>query len=233
MGAAPFPGGTGAGAGAAGRSGAPPSPGRRWLVLGLAGAAIVVAGLTAGLVWSRVLGPSAHRGARSASSGAPAAAASLPAGYHWYTRPVATGGTARGFTLAVPAGWQARQQGPATYLWNPASGAIISVSPAPATARGPMWEGRVLKRAALGQGAFASYRRMASAPFLSRGKLAGAWRFAYRRPGKGAVDGLVVVTQANAPDGGSFELTATAPVRSWLATRIAFAEAVRTFSPRT
>jgi eukaryotic-like serine/threonine-protein kinase len=236
MGAAPFPDGTGAGAGPAGRAGAPPSPGRRWLVLGLAGAAIIVAGLTAGLVWSRVMGPSAHSStgsASSASSGAHAAAASPPAGYHWYTRQAATTGTARGFTLAVPAGWQARQQGPVTYLWNPASGAIISVSPAPAIVSGPMWEGRVLKRAALGQGAFASYRRIAGVPFLSRGKLVGAWRFAYRRPGTGAVDGLVVVTQANALDGGSFELTATAPVRSWLATRTAFAEAVRTFSPRT
>jgi eukaryotic-like serine/threonine-protein kinase len=236
MGAAPFPDGTGAGVGPAGRSGAPPSPGRRWLVLGLAGAAIVVAGLAAGLVWSRVMGPSSHSStgsASSAGSGAHTAAASPPAGYHWYTRQAATAGTARGFTLAVPAGWQARQQGPVTYLWNPASGAIISVSPAPATVSGPMREGRVLKRAALGQGAFASYRRIAGVPFVSRGKLAGAWRFAYRRPGTGAVDGLVVVTQANAPDGGSFELTATAPVRSWLATRIAFAEAVRTLSPRT
>jgi eukaryotic-like serine/threonine-protein kinase len=235
MGAAPLPDGTGAGTGPAGRPGAPSSPGRRWLALGLAGAAIVVAGLAAGLVWSRVMEPSAHSStgsASSAGSGAPAAAASLPAGYHWYTRPAAAGGTARSFTLAVPAGWQARQEGTVTYLWNPASGAIISVSPAPATASGPMWESRVLKRAALGQGAFASYRQIAGAPFLSRGKLAGAWRFSYRKPGTGAVDGLVVVTQADAPGGGSFELTATAPVRYWVATRIAFAEAVRTFSPR-
>jgi eukaryotic-like serine/threonine-protein kinase len=225
MGAAPFPGGTATGAGPAGRPGPPPSPGRRWLVLGLAGAVIVVAGLAAGLVWSRVTGPSALSGA---GSGAPAVAAPLPAGYHWYTRPA---GTAPGFTLAAPAGWQPRRQGTVTYLWNPASGAIMSISPAPAAASGPVWEARVLKRAGLGQGTFASYRRIAGASFLSRGKLAGAWRFAYRQPGTGAVDGLVVVTSASAPGGGSFELTATAPARSWLATRIVFAEAVRTFSP--
>ena len=62
-------------------------------------------------------------------------------------------------------------------------------------------------------------------------RLAGAWRFTYRQPGTGAVDGLVVVTQANAAGGGSYELTATAPARYWLATGIAFAEAVRTFRP--
>ena len=224
LGAAPFPGGTAAGAGAAGQPGAPPAPRRNWLVLGLAGAAIVVAGLAAGLVWSRVM-------ASDPGSGAPAATAPLPAGYRWYTRPAATAGTARGFTLAVPAGWQTRQQGTATYLWNPASGAIISVSPAPAAAGSPAWQARVLRRAGLGQGTFASYRRIAVAPFLSHGKLAGEWRFIYRRPGTGEVDGLVVVTRANARGGGSFELTATAPARHWLGTGIAFAEAVRTFSP--
>jgi tRNA A-37 threonylcarbamoyl transferase component Bud32 len=245
MGAAPFPDGTAAGADPAARPGRPSSPGRRWLVLGLAVAAIVVAGLAAGLVWSRVTGPSAPGstggagsvagagGAAGAGSRAPAVAAPLPAGYRWYTRPAAAAGTAPGFTLAAPAGWQPRRQGTVTYLWNPALGAIISVSPAPTAGSGPAWETRVLKRAGLGQGAFASYQRIAGASFLSRGKLAGAWRFAYRQPGTGAVDGLVVVTQANAPGGGSFELAATAPARSWLTTRIAFAEAVRTFSPRT
>jgi eukaryotic-like serine/threonine-protein kinase len=229
MGAVPSPDGAAAGAGPAGRPGAPSSPRRRWLVLGLVGAAIVVAGLAAGLVWPRGTAPTADS-AGSAGSGAPAATAPLPAGYHWYTRRAATG-KARGFTLAVPAGWQPRRQGTVTYLWNPASGAIISVSPAPAAAGSPTWQTRVLNRAGLGQGAFARYRRIASAPFLSHGRLAGAWRFTYRQTGTGAVDGLVVVTQANAAGGGSFELTATAPARYWLGTEIAFAEAVRTFSP--
>jgi eukaryotic-like serine/threonine-protein kinase len=229
MGAASLPDGTAAGAGPADRAGAPSSPGRRWLVLGLASAAIVVAGLAAGLVWSRATAPAADS-ARSAGGGAPTATAPLPAGYHWYTWRAATG-KARGFTLAVPAGWQPRRQGTATYLWNPASGAIISVSPAPAAAGSPTWQTRVLNRAGLGQGAFASYRRIAGAHFLSHGRLAGAWRFTYRQTGTGAVDGLVVVTQASAAGGGSFELTATAPARYWLGTEIAFAQAVRTFSP--
>jgi eukaryotic-like serine/threonine-protein kinase len=230
MGAAPFPDAAAGGAVPAGRPGAPPSPGRRWLLLVLAGAAIVVGGLAVGLAWSRATAPSTGS-VGSASGGAPAATAPLPAGYRWYTRPAGTAGKARGFTLAMPAGWQPRQQGTVTYLWNPASGAIISVSPAPAAAGSPTWQTRVLNRAGLGRGTFASYRRIASAPFLSHGRLASAWRFTDRQPGTGAVDGLVVVTQANAAGGGSFELTATAPSRYWLGTEIAFAEAVRTFSP--
>jgi len=234
MGAAPLPSGSAADASLAGPGAQPgtrPAAGRRLLAAGLAGVVIVVAGLVAGLVWSRAAGPSAPAGAGSGSGGAPSAAAALPAGYHWYTGS-ATAGAAHSFAMAVPAGWQARQQGSVTYLWNPPSGAIISVSPAPGAGSGRGWEARVLERAALGRGSFASYRRLAVAPFLLPGQLAGAWRFAYRQPGMGAVDGLVVVTQVNAPGGQQYELTATAPVRYWLATRTAFAEAVRTFSPR-
>jgi tRNA A-37 threonylcarbamoyl transferase component Bud32 len=240
MGAAPFPAGPGAGAGPAGRSGAPPSPGRRLLVLGLAGAAIVIAGLAAGLMWSRAMGPPAHSlpgpptRASSASSGAHLVAPPLPAGYRWYTRPAAVpAGAAPGFMMAAPAGWQARQQGTTTYLRNPASGAIISVSLAPAATSGPVGKARMLERAALGRGSFAGYRRIAITPFLLGGKPAGAWRFTYWQPGTGAMDGLVVIMPGSATGGRQpYELMATAPAASWLHTRIAFAEAVRTFSPR-
>jgi eukaryotic-like serine/threonine-protein kinase len=224
MGAAPFPGTAGAATGRAGRPGAHPSRGRRLAVLGLGGAAIVVAGLAVGMVLSRALGPSAP--------GPPAAAGPLPAGYRWYTSPATISGTAPGFTMAVPAGWQARQQGATTYLRDPASGDTISVSPAPAAAGGPVREARMLERAALVRGAFTGYRRIAIAPILVRGKLAGAWRFAYRRAGTGVMDGLVVVTQMTAPGGHQpYEFTATAPAGHWLPVRAAFAEAVRTFSP--
>ena len=225
MGAAPFPGTAGPETGQTGRPGPPPPSRRRRLaVLGLGGAAIVVAGLAVGVVLSRAMGPSA--------SGTPAAAAPLPAGYHWYTPPATISGTAPAFTMAVPAGWQARQQGTTTYLRDPAAGDTISVSPAPDAVGGPVREARMLERAALVRGSFTGYRRIAIAPILVRGKLAGAWRFAYRQPGTGAMDGLVVVTQMTAPGGHRpYEFTATAPAGHWLPARAAVAEAVRTFSP--
>ncbi len=218
MGAAPFPAGTGTGAGLAGRPAARPSAGRRLLAVGLAAAAVVLAGL----VWWLV-----------ASGGAATAAGPLPAGYRWYTRPAGAAG-APGFTMAAPAGWRAHRRGAATYLRNPVSGGIIGVTLAPATAGGPVREERMLERAALARGTFTGYRRIAITPILLRGKLTGAWRFTYRPPGAGVMDGLVVVTQLTAPGGGRpYELMAAAPAASWPQTRAAFAEAARTFSPRS
>jgi tRNA A-37 threonylcarbamoyl transferase component Bud32 len=226
-GVAPLPAGPGAGTGAAGRSGTRPTPGRRSLALGLVGAAIVVAGLAAGLMWSRMTGPPAH-----GVAGRPAHAP-LPAGYRWYTRLADPAGTAPGFMMAVPAGWQARQQGTTTYLRNAASGGIISVSRPPVAVSGPVREARALERVALGRGSFAGYRRIAVTPFVLRGKFAGAWRFTYRQPGAGTMDALVVVTPGGAPGNGRpYELMATAPAAYWPHTRTVFAEALRTFSPR-
>jgi hypothetical protein len=224
IGAAPFPGTAGPGTGQTSQPGTLSSRGRRLAVLGVGGAAIVVAGLAVGMVLSRAMGPS--------TPGTPAAAAPLPAGYRWYTPPATTSGTAPAFTMAVPAGWQARQQGTTTYLRDPAAGDTISVSPAPAAGGGPVREARALERAAADRGSFTGYRRIAIAPILVRGKLAGAWRFAYRQPGTGAMDGLVVITQMTAPGGHQlYEFTAIAPARHWLPAKAAFAEAVRTFSP--
>ena len=71
MGAAPFPAGTGAGAGPAGRPAARPSAGRRLLAVGLAAAAVVLAGL----VWWLVARPPPAGGH---GRGRPAAAGRLP-----------------------------------------------------------------------------------------------------------------------------------------------------------
>jgi hypothetical protein len=227
MGAAPFPARPGGGAGPAGRPAARPPAGRRLLVLGLAGAAVVLAGL----LWWLVAGPPAHGRASGTGGGAATAAGPLPAGYRWYTRPARAAG-APGFTMAAPAGWQAHRRGAATLLRNPVSGGIIGVTLTPATAVGPVREARMLERAALARGTFTGYRRIAITPFLVRGRLAGAWRFSYRPPGGGVMEALVVVTQVTAPGGHRpYELMAAAPAMSWPQTMSAFAEAARTFSP--
>jgi len=226
-GAAPFPAGTAADA-PAGRPGARPPVGRRPLALGLAVAVVI-----AGLVWWLVAGPSAHGRASGAHGAAAPAAGPLPAGFRWYSRP-AGGAGAPGFTLVAPAGWQAHRRGVATYLRNPVSGGIIGVTLAPATAGGPVREARILERAAVARGTFTGYHRIAVTPFLVRGKLAGAWRFRYRQPGTGPMEGLVVVSRVAAPGGDRpYELMAAAPAASWPQTMAAFAEAARTFRPGT
>jgi hypothetical protein len=174
----------------------------------------------AGLVWLLV-----------ASGGAARATGPLPAGYRWYTRAASAGG-APAFTMAAPAGWHAHRRGAVTYLRNPASGGMIGVTVTPAAVGGPVREARMLERAALARGTFTGYRRIAITPILVRGRLAGAWRFSYRPPGAGVIQGLVVVTQVTAPGGDRpYELMAAAPAASWPQTRNALAEAARTFSP--
>ena len=195
--------------------------------LGLAAAAVVLAGL----VWWLVAGPPAHGRASGTGGGAATAAGPLQAGYRWYTRPARAAG-APGFTMAAPAGWQPHRRGGATFLRNPMSGGIIGVTLMPATAVGPVREALMLERAALARGTFTGYRRIAITPFLVRGRLAGAWRFSYRPPGGGVMEALVVVTQVTAPGGHRpYELMAAAPAMSWPQTMTAFAEAARTFSP--
>jgi hypothetical protein len=226
MDAASFPASVGGAAGPAGRPGARPSSGRRLLALGLAGAVVLT-----GLLWWLVAGPPARGHAGGASGGAATAAGSLPAGYHWYTRPASAAG-APGFTMAAPAGWRAHHRGATIYLRNPVPGGVIGVTLAPATPGGPVWEARMLERAALARGTFTGYRRIAITPFLVHGKLAGAWRFSYRPPGAGVMEALVVVTRVTAPGTGRpYELMAAAPAASWPQTMAAFAEAARTFSP--
>jgi hypothetical protein len=226
MDAASFPASVGGAAGPAGRPGAHPSSGRRLLALGLTGAVVL-----AGLLWWLVAGPPARGHAGGASGGAATAAGSLPAGYRWYTRPASAAG-APGFTMAAPAGWRAHHRGATIYLRNPVPGGVIGVTLAPATPGGPVWEARMLERAALARGTFTGYRRIAITPFLVHGKLAGAWRFSYRPPGAGVMEALVVVTRVTAPGTGRpYELMAAAPAASWPQTMAAFAEAARTFSP--
>ena len=227
MGAAPFPASVGGGAGPAGRPGAHPSAGRRLLALGLA-----VAVVLAGLLWWLVAGPSARGHAGGGSGGAATAGGSLPAGYRWYTRPASAAGVPS-FTMAAPAGWRAHRRGATIYLRNSVPGGVIAVTLAPGTPGGPVWEARLLERAALARGTFTGYRRIAITPFLVRGKLAGAWRFSYRPPGAGVMEALVVVTRVTASGTGRpYELMAAAPAASWPQTMAAFAEAARTFSPR-
>ena len=229
MGAAPFRASTGASAGLAGRPAARPSAGRRLLAVGLAAAAVVLAGL----VWWLVAGPSAHGRASATNGGAATAAGPLPAGYRWYTRPAGAAG-APGFTMGAPAGWRPSRRGVATFLRSPVSGGVIGVTLMPATAGDPVREALMLERAALARGTFTGYRRIAITPFLVRGRLAGAWRFSYRPPGAGVMEGLVVVTQVTAPGGHRpYELMTAAPAVSWPQTMTAFAEAARTFSPRS
>jgi tRNA A-37 threonylcarbamoyl transferase component Bud32 len=204
----------------------PRSTGGWVLILSLAGAAIVLVGLVAGVLFTRASG-----GGQPATggTGAPSAAVgTLPAGYHWYRQPSAAG-TAAGFAMAVPDGWQGSRQATATTVRDVVTGGTITASFTPPIVSGPVREATALELAAVSRGAYPGYRRIFITPWLVRGRLAGAWRFSYRQPGTGLIEGLEVVSDlktGRSPQ--PYELRVTAPAASWPASRAAFAEALRT-----
>ena len=199
--------------------------------------AIVCAGLLIGVIVSRVMGAASRSPAASGAGGNGTSAAGpgstpLPTGYRWYSESAATGGAATGFSMAIPDGWQAHQQGTATYLQDPAAGESILVTPAPAGDAGLLRETRLLAHTALSLGSYPGYHRIAVRPFLLHGALAVGWRFGYRQPGTGAMAGLDVVSPFATSAGlQPYQLLITAPSARWPAAYAAFLEALHTFSP--
>jgi tRNA A-37 threonylcarbamoyl transferase component Bud32 len=208
----------------------------RLLTYGVGGIAVILAGLTAGTVIGLVRGhPGAGTPPAVSSQHNAASAGGLPAGYRWFTRPggsAAAGVAAAGFTVAVPAGWQVRQQPAATYLRDPVSAATISIVTAPPQAAGPVQEAWALERAALNRGSYPRYRRIAVTSFVFRGHLAASWRFSYWRRSVGTMDALEVVIQLPAHRGpATCLLLASAPAARWQATRAVLAEMLSTLRP--
>ena len=223
----PGPPGQPAPTGARGTRPQPPlrSTSSRVLLFGLAGAAIVLVGLVAGVLFARA--PGHRHPATGSTSGLATAAGGLPAGYHWYSQSSAPG-TRTGFAMAVPDGWQT-SRGTATNVRDTETGGTITASFTPFHVSGPVREAQALELAAVSRGVYPGYRRIAITPWLLRGQLAAAWRFSYRQPGTGLIEGLEVVSGLPTAGGPQpYELRVTAPVANWRASRAAFAEALHT-----
>jgi eukaryotic-like serine/threonine-protein kinase len=205
----------------------PPRSSRSWvLILSLAGAAIVLVGLAAGVLFARASGHGQR--ATGGTGGSSPTAGALPAGYHWYSQPSAAG-TAAGFAMAVPDGWQGSKQATATTVRDTVTGGTITASFTPFLAAGPVREAQALELAAVSRSTYPGYRRIAITPWLVRSRLAGAWRFSYRQPGTGLIEGLEVVSDLPSAGGlQPYQLRVTAPAANWPASRVAFAEALRT-----
>jgi tRNA A-37 threonylcarbamoyl transferase component Bud32 len=225
----------------AGRSGHRGPAGASWwrrhrvLTLVIGGIAVVCTGLVAGVIVSLPRGTASPAPGASGTgqngAGAGAGTTRLPPGYRWYSQPAAAG-TASGFSMAVPDGWHAHQQGTATSLQDPASGGTITVTPGPPGTPGPLREVRVLEHSRVSLGSYPGYHRLGINPFFFHGALAVAWRFSYRQPGAGTTEALDVIAQLASPAGRQpFELMVTAPAAQWQSTRNVFVEALRTVSP--
>jgi hypothetical protein len=227
----PAPGGTPATGRNTGPGGQRRRPGRhrRALLFGGGGTAIVLAALlvTMGLAHAARLQEIRH----TAASSPLRPAIALPAGYHWYTARASSAPRRAGFSIAVADGWRTRQHGDTTLIRNPATDATITVTRGAPGSPGPLREAASLASAS--HGSFPGYRRIALLPIPFHGTLAGAWRFAYQRPGTGNEQVLELVARLDTKLGAQpYELTVTSPRRAWLASRAAFGEAMIAFTPQ-
>jgi eukaryotic-like serine/threonine-protein kinase len=202
------------------------------LTLAAGGIAIVCAGLVAGVIVSLARGTAgpAPGASGTGQNGTGTGTTRLPAGYRWYSQPAAAG-TPSGFSMAVPDGWHAYQQGTATSVQDPASGGTITITPGPPGTAGSLREVRMLEHSRVSLGSYPGYHRLGISPLFFHGALAVAWRFSYRRPGAGPMEALDVIARLASPAGRQpFELMATAPAGQWQSTRNVFVEALRTVS---
>jgi tRNA A-37 threonylcarbamoyl transferase component Bud32 len=198
---------------------------RRALLFGGGGTAVVLAALmlAMGLAHAARL----QQIKRMAASGPITPAMALPAGYHWYTARASRSPHRAGFAIAVPDGWRTRQHGDTTVVRDPATDAAITVTRAAPGGPGPLRQAQLL--ASGPHGAYPGYHQIALLPVPFHGTLAGAWRFAYARPGTGNEQVLELVASLGTQP---YELAVTSPRRAWPASRAAFGEALTAFTPQ-
>jgi hypothetical protein len=159
---------------------------------------------------------------------------SLPAGYDWYSLPAASAGTAAGFRLAVPTGWDVSRSGLVTYVRNPSGAGFMEVDLTPHTFAGNMAEARWLQARTLAQGKFPGYHHIALRPAVVAGSSGAVWVFSWLEAGVGRViaqDYLFTLPAGGATQ--SYAVYASAPASSWPQTSQVLNEAIQTFQPLT
>jgi len=203
---------------------------RRALLFGGGGTAVVLAALMVALGLAHAARLQEMR--RTAASRPITPTGPLPAGYHWYAAQALSSPRRAGFSIAVPDGWRTRQHGDTTLMRNPATHTTITVTRGAQGGPGPLREAALLANSP--HKSFPGYHQIALLPVPFHGTLAGAWRFAYSRPGTGNEQVLELVARLDTPLGAQpYELTLTSPRRAWLGSRAAFDEAINAVTPQS
>jgi eukaryotic-like serine/threonine-protein kinase len=181
--------------------------GRRGLLVILGALAIVGAGILAGMLLT----------SGGSGSGSPGAAA-------------ARAGSAAGFTMTAPAGWQTAQQGAGTKFSSPAGDVSILVRPTSAGRARGLSQTRQLLARALKQGRFPGYLAIGRRRFSFTGGTGMAWQFTWQ-PGTGRRREVRdIAFRATARSGGrAYLVQESAPVVAWAASQPAFRQALSTF----
>jgi hypothetical protein len=185
--------------------------GRRGPLVILGALAIVGAGILAGILLT----------SGGSGSGSPAAAAAQP-------------GSAAGFTMTAPAGWQSAQQGAGTKFSSPAGDVSISVRPISAGRARGLGQTRQLLAQALKQGRFPGYLAIGGRRFSFTGGAGVAWQFTWQPATRGQREVRDIAFQAAARSGGrAYLVQESAPVAAWAASQPAFRQALSTFRARS
>jgi hypothetical protein len=192
--------------------------GRRGLLALLGALAIVGAGILAGVALTR-------------GSGGPPAPAGT-AGPQAVTAGQA--GSAAGFTMTVPAGWQTSRLGPSTDFTSPAGRVSILVTPA--AADGVTAAGQLRRQLAvlLKQGRFPGYQPVGGRPFAFRGGAGAAWQFTWQPVNGGRMEALEIAFRITTAAGSqAYLVRESAPVTGWVAAQPVFRNALGTFRTRS
>ncbi len=187
--------------------------GGRGVLTACAALVIVAAGVYGGLTVAR--GSHGSPQARPAGPGS-GGAATLPAGFAWYSVSPASAGTTAGFRLAVPRGWTASTKGLTTYLRDPAGVRFMEVDLTRHTFPAAIAEARWLEVQTNRQGKFPSYRRVSIRPVRVSGSAGAVWSFTWLEAGAGRVFAQDYLFDLNTARGSqSYAVYASAPAASW------------------
>jgi hypothetical protein len=192
--------------------------GRRGLLAILGALAIVGAGILAGVALTRGSGsppaPAGTAGAQAVTAG--------------------QGGSAAGFTMTVPAGWQTSRRGAGTDFTSPAGRVSILVTPVAAdgvTAAGQL---RRQLAIALKQGRFPGYELVGGRPFTFQGGAGAGWRFTWQPAGGGRMEALEIAFRITTAAGRqAYLVRESAPAAGWVAAQPVFRSALSTFRARS
>ena len=170
--------------------------------------------------------------------GAAAGAASnaLPTGWHWYeVKPAATG-TADGFKVAIPDGWQVHESSKALqyFMESPANATFLEVDLTPHTFSDMVTEAEYLAKVTEKKGEFLPRADQTIRAAKIRGQAGAAWGFRWKQSGVGWTRALDLMYIAHTPAANqSFALYMTAPDAQFNGDLATFTEEVRTFQPES
>jgi eukaryotic-like serine/threonine-protein kinase len=175
-------------------------------------------------------GSGSGSGSGSSGSGTGGAGTPAPANYRWLSVSGATAGTAAGFKVAVPVGWQVTTKGAATYLDAPLGSASIEINLATFAYANPLREAQYLNQTAAADGQYAGYQLTAISPVIYRDAPAATWRFTWKPGLLGRVTRLEYLFGRATPAGRQdYALSVSAPTLQFPAANVIFGVILASF----